>query len=68
MDLLHVIQRIKLDMACRREYRRVYSELSSHTERQMNTDLGLCRSDIAEIAAKAALSHRQQSNIPSASR
>jgi len=51
---LNIINRIKNILAWRREYQRVYAELASHTEREMNADLGLNRSDIAQLAADGA--------------
>jgi uncharacterized protein YjiS (DUF1127 family) len=54
MSLLNIIDRIKISLAWHRQYRRVYAELDSYTQREMKADLGLNRSDIPEIAAMAA--------------
>ncbi|WP_200841134.1 hypothetical protein [Geminicoccus flavidas] len=57
MDLLSITNRIKFALAWRRVYLRVQAELSCYTEREMKADLGLNRSDIPKIAAKAADQH-----------
>jgi uncharacterized protein YjiS (DUF1127 family) len=57
MGLLNIIDRLKIRLAWQREYRRIYTELDSYTQREMKADLGLSRSDIPKIAAMAADQH-----------
>jgi uncharacterized protein YjiS (DUF1127 family) len=57
MDLQNLINHLKIHLAWHREYRRIYAELDSYTQREMKADLGLNRSEIPELAAMAADQH-----------
>jgi uncharacterized protein YjiS (DUF1127 family) len=47
-------RRIRLELFWRRAYRRVRAELASYTDRELNSDLRLARSEIDDIAAEGA--------------
>ena len=55
---MNLSQRIGLALLRRRECRRVRAELETYSERELNADLRLNRSDIPDLAAQAGASRR----------
>jgi uncharacterized protein YjiS (DUF1127 family) len=52
--LMNILRSLELAWLRHSEYRKARAELDSYSERQLNTDLRLNRSDIPDIAAEAA--------------
>ena len=53
---MNLLRRIELYRLWRREYARVHAELGSFSQRELQSDLFLNRSDIPDVAAQAATS------------
>ena len=51
---MNILRSLELAWLRHGEYRKARAELDSYTERQLNSDLRLNRSDIPDIAAEAA--------------
>ena len=51
---MNILRSLELAWLRHSEYRKVRAELESYSEREMHSDLRLCRSDIPDIAAEAA--------------
>lgn len=54
MQLTNLFQRLQHARDWHREYRRAQAELAHYSEREITADLGISRSDIAEMAAVTA--------------
>jgi uncharacterized protein YjiS (DUF1127 family) len=52
--VMNILRSLELAWLRHGEYRKARAELDSYTERQLNSDLRLNRSDIPDIAAEAA--------------
>ena len=50
---MNLLERIEHALLRRRECRRVRAELETYSERELNADLRLNRSDIPDLAAEA---------------
>ncbi len=48
------LKQIRLALVRRRAYREACAELDTYSERELNADLGLSRSNIPDIAREAA--------------
>ena len=51
---MNLLRSIELALLRQREYRKARAELETYSERELNSDLRLNRSDVPEIAAEAA--------------
>jgi uncharacterized protein YjiS (DUF1127 family) len=51
--IMNLLKRIEHALLRRRECRRVRAELETYSERELNADLRLSRSDIPDLAARA---------------